>query len=107
MFGTAKEEKGKEVVSPKYASLRIGLRIIVVFSYVMLGISIIFFILGMIGIGVPPLLVFLPTSFLLALFAFGILMQVRVVQLQQDIELNTRRMADLLHGFSKQPIVKQ
>lgn len=102
-----KEEQGKETIRPKYVSLRIGLSIIVIFSYVMLGLSIVFFIIGLISIAQPALLVFLPVSFILALFAFGILMQVRLVQLQQDIELNTRRMAESLESFSQKAIAKK
>jgi hypothetical protein len=60
----------------------------------MLGFAAVFFIIGCIGIAIPSLLSFLPVSFILALFAFGLLISVRMYQLLQDIEVNTRQIAE-------------
>ena len=93
--GVTMKEKGvEEGIRPKYPVLRVSFVIISVFCYVMLGFSILFFVLGLVGIAVPPLLFFLPMSFVLALFAFGLLISVRMNQLLQDIEMNTRQIAE-------------
>lgn len=89
-----KEKEVEKAIRPKYPVLRVSFVIISIFCYVMLGISIVFFILGVMGIGVPPLLFFLPMSFILAIFAFGLLISVRMNQLLQDIEVNTRQIAE-------------
>ncbi|MDI6761299.1 MAG: hypothetical protein QMD05_10780, partial [Candidatus Brocadiaceae bacterium] len=93
---TMKEKGVEEGIRPKYPVLRVSFVIISIFCYVMLGFSILFFILGIIGIVLPPLLFFLPVSLVLAIFAFVLLIQVRMNQLMQDIEMNTRQMAENL-----------
>lgn len=89
-----KEEGVEKAIRPKYPVLRVSFVIISVFCYVMLGFSILFFVLGMIGIANLPRLVFLPMSLVLAIFAFGLLISVRMNQLLQDIEINTRQIAE-------------
>ncbi len=95
-----KDKKEKEFVQPKYPVLRVSFTIISVFCYVMLGFAALFFIIGCIGIVAPFLLMFLPVSFVLALFAFGLLISVRINQLLQDIEVNTRQIAESVEKTS-------
>lgn len=85
------KENGEEGTQPKYPGLGAALRIAVVLCYIMWGVAIIFFIIGIIGIVILPLLPFLAASFMLAFFAFSLLIQVRLVQLVRDIEVNTRQ----------------
>ncbi len=95
------EDKIKaDFIQIKYPVLRVSFTIISMFSYVMLGFAALFFIIGCIGIAFPFLLSFLPVSFILALFAFVLLISVRMSQLLQDIEVNTRQIAESVEKTS-------
>ncbi len=96
MSKTEQQREAGKGIHPKYPSLRVPFVYISVFSYVMLGVAIVFFILGVIGIALPPLLIFLPMSFQLALSAFVLLIIVKGVQLLQDIEMNLRQMVEIM-----------